>query len=211
MKKRGGAEADPHAQHHLLARTSGMNACVHTRLNQELGHQSSFTPYKFHLPGKALPSALPLVLQSDYQWSPQDSGCVHKPERQEGSSSQLKVNSEAIEFMKTIRKPIAVLAVCGPYRTGKSYFISRLLGKPGIFQLGHSMDVCTRGIWLSTSALECEEFVLVLLDTEGIGAVEGEGPESTTTKLLGLTTLLSSLLVYNSHEVPQCSDLEQMK
>ena len=124
---------------------------------------------------------------------------------------ELKLVPEAVELLKTIRKPVAVLAVCGPYRTGKSYFISRIISKPGSFQLGHSMEACTRGIWLSTFALECDDFVLLLLDTEGIGAVEGAGPESITTKLLVSTILLSSLLVYNSMEVPRQNDLQEMR
>ena len=174
--------------------------------------ESRLTPRQLQLPGKLLPPAVPLVLHSDYQWNPQD-GCIRSSRRegQPDKSAQLWVNGDAIELLKTIHKPVAVLAICGPYRTGKSYFLSRLLCKPGAFKLGHSMDVCTRGIWLSTTALECEEFVLLLLDTEGIGAVEGEGPESSTSKLLVTTTLLSSTLVYNSNEVPQHSDLEQMR
>ena len=104
-----------------------------------------------------------------------------------------------------------MLAICGPYRTGKSFFISRVVEKPGTFKLGHSMEACTRGIWLSTTALECDEFVLLVLDTEGIGAVEGEGPESFTTKLLVATILLSSFLIYNSTEVPKQADLQQMR
>jgi hypothetical protein len=72
------------------------------------------------------------------------------------------------------------------------------------------MEACTRGIWLSTTALECDEFVLLLLDTEGIGGLEEDKVDSYIMKLLVITALLSSTLVYNSNEVPQCSDLEQM-
>lgn len=75
------------------------------------------------------------------------------------------------------------------------------------------MDVCTRGIWLSTTVLECDDYMMLLLDTEGIGAVEqaGETESDYIMKLLVITTLLSSTLVYNSNEIPQCSDLEQMR
>lgn len=73
------------------------------------------------------------------------------------------------------------------------------------------MEACTRGIWLSTTVLECDEFVLLLLDTEGIGGVEEDKVDSYIMKLMVITALLSSTLVYNSNEVPQCSDLEQMR
>lgn len=165
------------------------------------------TPYQLQLPGKILPPALPLILPSGYVWSAEEM-CVRS--EQEGSPAHLWVNEDAIKLLKTVKKPVAVLSICGPYRTGKSYFLSHLLHRPSLFRLGHSMEVCTRGIWLSTIALECEEFVCLLLDTEGIGAVEGN-ESSSVMKLLVITSLLSSTLVYNSNEVPQHSDLEQMR
>ena len=61
---------------------------------------------------------------------------------------------------------IAVLSICGPYRSGKSYFMSRLIGRPEAFQMGHGMRTCTRGIWMATAILECQQFAIVLLDTE---------------------------------------------
>ena len=155
-------------------------------------------PRQLQLRGKTLPPAIPLILPFSTD--------------REGELPRLHVNEEALEVLGEVRKPVAVLSVCGPYRTGKSYLLSRLLGRPGTFQLGHSMDACTRGIWLSTTALECEDHLLLLLDTEGIGSV-ARGKESSEylLKLLVVTVLLSSTLLYNSSDVPQASDLEQMK
>ena len=155
--------------------------------------------------------AIPLVLPSSYEWNKETGLIVKKQENTSPEALELRPVDEALDLLKTINKPVAVLAICGPYRTGKSFFISRVVDKPGTFKLGHSMEACTRGIWLSTTALECEEFVLLVLDTEGIGAVEGEGPESFTTKLLVATILLSSFLIYNSTEVPKQADLQQMR
>lgn len=181
---------------------------------------SPFRPLKLSLPHhEDVPPAIPLVLQSTYQWNKATGTVTESKQNGEASietapssaSKELKPVPEALDLLKTINKPIAVLAICGPYRTGKSFFISRVVGETGTFKLGHSMEVCTRGIWLSTTALECNEFVLLLLDTEGIGAMEGEGPESFTTKLLVTTILLSSFLIYNSNEVPKQADLQQMR
>ena len=159
-------------------------------------------PRQLQLPGRTLPPALPLVLPF-----PKDKG-----NNDGGVSSRLHVNEEAVEVLASVGKPVAVLSVCGPYRTGKSYLLSRLLGRPGTFQLGHSMDACTRGIWLSTTALESDDHLLLLLDTEGIGSVEGDkGASEYLLNLLVITTLLSSTLLYNCSEVPQSSDLEQMR
>ena len=163
---------------------------------------------------KGLPSAVPLVLQSNYEWIKAENKVKLKEDLQAEvgvTAPELHLIPEALEMLKTIQKPVAVLAICGPYRTGKSFFLSRVVGQKNTFALGHSMAVCTRGIWLSTRALECDEFILLLLDTEGIGAVEGEGPESITTKLLVTTILLSSFLIYNSMEVPKQGDLQQMR
>ena len=156
------------------------------------------------------PTAIPLVHQSNYKWN-KEAGKLENADDKNGVSHTLQLVPEAIELLKTIKKPVAVLSVCGPYRSGKSFFISRVVEKPGTFKLGHSMEACTRGIWLSTTALECDEFVLLVLDTEGIGAVEGEGPESFTTKLLVATILLSSFLIYNSQNVPGLADLQNMR
>ena len=116
---------------------------------------------------------------------------------------------DAVELLHSIDKPLAVLSICGPYRSGKSYFISRALGSPGAFKLGHSMQASTRGIWMATTVLQCQDFAIVLLDTEGIDAVGA--PETMAMSLLTLTTLLSSFLVYNSKKVPQKVDLDKMR
>lgn len=162
-------------------------------------------------------SAIPLVLQGKYQWN-KDTGRLTKNDTVEGEdTAKLQLVPEARDLLNTIGdKPVAVLAICGPYRSGKSYFLSHVVGQPGTFkgfpfEIAHSTQVCTRGIWLSTTALECDEFVLLLLDTEGTGALEGKGQESFTTKLLVTTILLSSFLIYNSMDVPKQTDLQQMR
>ena len=157
-------------------------------------------------------SAIPLVLQGKYQWN-KDTGRLTKSDAVEGEdTARLQLVPEARDLLNTIGdKPIAVLAICGPYRSGKSYFLSHVVGQQGTFEVTNSIQVCTRGIWLSTTALECDEFVLLLLDTEGTGALEGKGQESFTTKLLVTTILLSSFLIYNSMDVPKQTDLQQMR
>ena len=62
---------------------------------------------------------------------------------------------------------------------------------------------------MATSVLECEEFAIVLLDTEGIDAVGVS--ETAAMSLLTLATLLSSFLIYNSKKIPQQSDMNTMR
>ena len=85
----------------------------------------------------------------------------------------------------------------------------RCLTSSLVCKLGHSMQACTRGIWMATTVLECYDFSIVLLDTEGIDAVGAS--EMVTMSLLTLTTLLSSFLIYNSKKVPQKVDLDKMR
>ena len=163
------------------------------------GNVPSLTPRELALPGKALPSALPLIISCQDSWDPDS--CKLETGKQDGQHHGLQLVEDALELLRTINKPLAVLSICGPYRSGKSYFMSRLMGRPEAFQLGHGMRACTRGIWMATAVLECQQFAIVLLDTEGIDAIRAS--ETTATSLLTVTTLLSSYLIYNSKKVPQ--------
>ena len=177
---------------------------------------SKFRPIKLGLRNEKtyIHSAVPLILQSNYEWIEAENKVKLKEDSQERvavTAPELNLIPKALEILETIKKPVAVLAIYGPYRSGKSFFMSRVIGQQDTFKVEHSMDASTRGIWLSTTALECDEFVLLLLDTEGIGAPEGERSEAITTKLLVTTTLLSSFLIYNSTGVPKQGDLQQMR
>ena len=111
--------------------------------------------------------------------------------------------------METIHKPVAVLSIAGPTRTGKSYIMSRILGDSEAFELGHTARAHTKGIWMSTSVLECSEYCILLLDTEGIDAANDQA--SNNAKILVSTLLLSSYFIYNSCGLPHNNDLEKMR
>ena len=170
---------------------------------------SHLVPRQLSLPGReSLPPSIPLIISSQDHWNPV-SYQLEKAEKPDPNNHTLKLVDDALQLLRTVQKPLAVLAVCGPFRSGKSCFISRVLGSPGAFKLGHTMRACTRGIWMATTVLECEEFATILLDTEGIDAV---GTSKTMAmSLLTLTTLLSSFLIYNSRRVPQKVDLDGMR
>ena len=121
----------------------------------------------------------------------------------------MKIVDEAIQLLCNIQKPVAVLSVAGPYRSGKSYILSRFLGSQDVFQLGHTMDAKTFGIWMSTKVIDCNDYVIVLLDTEGIDAACSS--ESGDASILVLTILLSSYFIYNSMSVPKKQDLDKMR
>ncbi len=167
----------------------------------------SLTPRDLTLPGRSLPPAMPLIISTQDRWDPHS--CKLETHQHNSQPQHLQLVTDTLQLLGTINKPVAVLSICGPYRSGKSYFISRLLGRPGAFQLGHRMQACTRGIWMATTVLECEQFVTILLDTEGIDAIRAS--ETMDASLLTVTTLLSSYLIYNSMKVPQKVDLDKMR
>ena len=156
-----------------------------------------------------LPKTIPLLTRANFRYNEDDNRVEEMTEGTDTNSSKLKLVPTAVEILKSIRKAIAVVAICGLTRTGKSYFLSRLIGDSNAFQLGHTWDGCTHGIWMSTTVLECEEFVVLLLDTEGIGAVSATGADDTSVFIL--TILLSSYLIYNSLHLPTRDDLEKMR
>ena len=115
----------------------------------------------------------------------------------------------ALKLLKTITKPVAVLTICGPYRTGKSYYLSRFLGDKPIFESSDKWEPCTKGMMMATMILECDEFAVVLFDTEGTDSID-EDPVAVTNFIV-LSSLLSSVLVYNSQGAPKRSNVKNMR
>eukprot|EP00456_Euglypha_rotunda_P079233 TRINITY_DN7605_c0_g1_i1.p1 TRINITY_DN7605_c0_g1~~TRINITY_DN7605_c0_g1_i1.p1 ORF type:complete len:109 (-),score=14.71 TRINITY_DN7605_c0_g1_i1:10-336(-) len=58
------------------------------------------------------------------------------------------VCDEAAKLLSAITSKIAVVVVAGPYRTGKSYLLNRLIGRQSGFSVGSTVKACTKGIWL---------------------------------------------------------------
>ena len=173
--------------------------------------QREFTKVSLFKDGQKHPLALPLVLPTSHSFD-FETGELYEAKDNESSShgTEFKLVPETVKLLGSISKPVAVVSINGPFRSGKSYFLSRILGEEETFKLGHTTDACTRGIWMATSVLECDEFVLVLLDTEGIDATD-KANKSGVTKLLVLTMLLSSMFIYNSRKVPRGRDLKKMR
>lgn len=60
---------------------------------------------------------------------------------------QFVVHEEAINLLCRYHNPIAVVAVAGKYRTGKSYLLNLLSGDSKGFQVGSTVNACTKGIY----------------------------------------------------------------
>ena len=158
--------------------------------------------------GKNLPPSIPLIYRSNYEYNSDTNTLVLK-QGNHNSEVKMQLYPKAARLLASIKKPVAVVSICGRYRSGKSYFLSRMLGSSNAFSLGHTMHACTFGIWVGTTVLECDDHVVLLLDTEGIDALGTSGAADAT--ILVLTILLSSYMVYNSLQVPTRGDLEKMR
>lgn len=91
--------------------------------------------------------------------------------------------------------------MAGKYRTGKSYILNRvLLGQSSGFEVGPTINACTKGLWMWPKLVEIEHQgkikKCIIIDTEGLGSLE-EG-ENTDIKIFLMAVLLSSYLIYNS-------------
>ena len=143
-------------------------------------------------------------------WDEKNNTCTKKSIKRDS----LVINEEAVTILKEITNPISVVAVVGPCRSGKSYLLNQLIpSKESCFKLGHTIASKTVGIWMWNTPFQHilgsgEEVMVILLDTEGVDAVNAGSRGDT--QVFTLSALLSSLLVYNSTQVPKRENLNQM-
>ena len=115
-----------------------------------------------------------------------------------GSGSALVVNKDIIPLLEKETRPVTVICVVGPYRTGKSYLLNRIMNNKSGFPLGANVEAETKGIWLWMGDFFGDPTrALILLDTEGLDDPV-KGDPSHDMNLFALSLLLSSLFVYNT-------------
>ncbi|KAI4893123.1 hypothetical protein NFI96_020636 [Prochilodus magdalenae] len=126
-------------------------------------------------------------------------------------NGSLHVSDDVIEYLYKINQPVVVVSVVGLYRTGKSYLMNRLAGKPTGFALGSTIESKTKGIWMwCVPHPTMAQHTLVLLDTEGLGDVD-KGDSKNDAWIFCLAVLLSSTLVYNSRGTIDNTALEKLQ
>ncbi|XP_041035985.1 guanylate-binding protein 1-like isoform X1 [Carcharodon carcharias] len=116
----------------------------------------------------------------------------------ENVDGALRLNPDALNVLRSIERPVVVVAVVGAARTGKSYLLNRLAGSKKGFPLGSTVQSLTKGIWMwSLPHPQRADQSLILLDSEGLGDPE-KGDEQNDNSVFALAILLSSVFVYNS-------------
>ena len=115
---------------------------------------------------------------------------------------RFSVNPDAATFLEQLNDtPLGVVALAGPYRNGKSFLLNRVLLQhaPGEgFQVGQTVNACTKGLHISTKLLQPERsnYQVLVVDTEGLGAVSAT--DTHDARIFSLALLLSSMFLYNS-------------
>lgn len=105
-------------------------------------------------------------------------------------------------MMEQIKGPLGVISVAGMYRTGKSYFLNRvLLNRQKGFGVGPTINPCTKGIWIWGTPLSGfntngEPINILVADSEGLGGIDEDNNHDM--RIFSLALLISSYFVYNS-------------
>ncbi|KAL2635536.1 hypothetical protein R1flu_007015 [Riccia fluitans] len=128
--------------------------------------------------------------------------------------TKLTVARRGLDVISRITNPVAVVAVIGPYRSGKSFLLNQLLSlscNEG-FGVGHMRDTNTRGIWGWGEPLELEvdgtTTSVLFLDTEGFESIG----KSTVydDRIFALAAIMSSVLIYNLPETVREADIGKL-
>lgn len=110
---------------------------------------------------------------------------------------RFSVSTDAMSMLEEQRKKkIAVIAIAGPYRSGKSFLANRFLERMKGFEIGSTVQSCTRGIWIWNKMIPLNDEVdALLIDTEGLNSTDRT--LDVDIKIFALSILLSSTFVFN--------------
>jgi hypothetical protein len=124
--------------------------------------------------------------------------------------TMLVLNQNNVDLLMSWNEPVAVVVVCGPLHSGKSFLSNQLraLNTSG-FKLGPTTRPETRGLWMWSEPLRVDDHLIVFLDTEGLFA--SNVTEVYDGKIFAISALLSSVLVYNTVKFIDQSSIEYME
>jgi hypothetical protein len=79
-----------------------------------------------------------------------------------GDGKTLRIVEENLFKLKSLTLPIDVIAVVGPFHSGKSFLLNKLMGldKQDGFKLGYTVEPTTKGIWCDIAYLFTSSFIV---------------------------------------------------
>ncbi len=94
---------------------------------------------------------------------------------------------------------LTIVALTGPYRSGKSFLANLLMNKMSGFKTGATVNACTKGLWVWGRPIQLESGTnMLIIDSEGLGSVEKDRELNIDMKIFTLCVLLSTTILYNT-------------
>ncbi|EFC47501.1 guanylate binding protein [Naegleria gruberi] len=133
----------------------------------------------------------------------------------DATKEKWQMNQDAFAKLETVSGSgfVKVISVVGAYRLGKSYLMNQIMnGKKGGFELGHTTESMTKGVWAWGEVVHDPQVgthILLCLDSEGLLDVDRED-ETFDMSLFCILTMLSSYMIINLEKRISSDDLNKL-
>ena len=134
------------------------------------------------------------------------------------SSVQIEVDKNTLGRLEALTSKLALVSIIGPYRTGKSTLLNRLMPErvpSGVFSVGHTVQPHTEEVSLYvlppcavTNLGLPADTALVFVDTPGLFAPNRVALFDA--QLLAILNLISSVVIYHNMGVIKRVEVEQL-